>query len=528
MHVMKVQAYGLVLFTLLLASVYGGNIVVIPVDGSHWLNMKNIIAALGAKGHTVTVIRPKNSWYIEETSPLYTAITLQDKGCLDQEFVQEHIAEMLKIRREGSTWARLKIEKEMWDQMGEMIAKEKRMVLSMTENQELVQSMKDSKYDLCITDPALLSGVLLCHYLKLPLVFNVRWTSHGEGHFAIAPSPLSYVPMPMLELSDHMSFFERVLNVVMYLVSEFQLKYYMESDYSALCNQLFGPDVNYFELVQGADLWLFRVDFIFEFPRPTMPNVVYMSGFQCKPSKPLPQDLEDFMQSSGEHGVIVMSLGTMVELLPRDVTNAISEAFAELPQKVVWKYKGERPSTVGNNTLLMDWIPQNDLLGHPKTRLFVAHGGTNGLQEAIYHGIPIVGIGLVWDQPDNLSKMNVKGVAKNVDFATMTKDSFLEALKEVLYVPSYRENMQRLSRIHKDVPIKPLDNAVFWIEHTMRHGGAAHLRSESYKMPWYSYHSVDVLVFLMTVVLLFGFITYAIIKQVCCRLCFRKKCTKKE
>ncbi|KAG7255699.1 hypothetical protein CRUP_015315 [Coryphaenoides rupestris] len=64
-------------------------------------------------------------------------------------------------------------------------------------------------------------------------------------------------------------------------------------------------------VIHEADIWLMRMDFTFEFPRPTMPNVVYIGGFNCKPSKPLPLGLEEFMQSSGDHGVVVMSLGTL-------------------------------------------------------------------------------------------------------------------------------------------------------------------------------------------------------------------------
>ncbi|XP_049325750.1 UDP-glucuronosyltransferase 2C1-like isoform X3 [Astyanax mexicanus] len=512
----------------LIASIQAGNILVVPVDGSHWVNMKILIEALHAKGHNITVIRAADSWYITEKSPLYTSITIQSPGLFDQEFMKGYINRLLEIRRDGSTFARLMLEKEMWEKAGEMIVKEKKLVMEIVEDKQLVQTLKDAKYDLCLVDPALISGILIGGFLKLPLVFNVRWTVHGEGHFAIAPSPLSYVPLPMLELPDRMTFFQRVFNVVMSLVTELQVKYFLEPDYNALCKQVLGPEANYFEIVQGADLWLFRGDFIFEFPRPTMPNIVYMSGFQCKPSKSLPRDLEDFVQSSGEHGVIIMSLGTLIEQLPRDVADAIAEAFAELPQKVIWRYKGERPSTLGNNTLLVDWMPQNDLLGHPKTRAFVAHGGTNGVQEAIYHGVPLVGFGLIWDQPDNLSKMKVRGAAKMVDIATLDKNSFLQTVKEVLHDPSYRENMQRLSRLHKDVPVKPLDNAVFWIEHVMRHGGAPHLRTESYKMPWYSYHSVDVLLFLLSVVSLIVFITYRVIRYCCCRLCMRRKNTKRE
>ncbi|TDH17275.1 hypothetical protein EPR50_G00007090 [Perca flavescens] len=234
-----------------------------------------------------------------------------------------------------------------------------------------------------------------------------------------------------------------------------------------------------------------------------MPNVVYMGGFQCKPAKPLPEHLEEFVQSSGEHGVILMSLGTFVSELPADVTNVIAAAFAELPQKVIWRHKGDRPATLGNNTLIVNWIPQNDLLGHPKMKLFVAHGGTNGVQEAMYHGVPVVGLPLFFDQYDNLLRLKERGAATLLTINTVDKgNNFLEAIQEVLNEPSYRMNMQRLSRLHRDQPITPLENAIFWIEFVMRHKGAAHLKAESYRMPWYSYHSVDVVLFLAGAVLL--------------------------
>ena len=33
-----------------------------------------------------------------------------------------------------------------------------------------------------------------------------------------------------------------------------------------------------------------------------------------------------------------------------------------------------------------------------------------------------------------------------------------------VFVFSYKENIMRLSRLHKDRPIEPLDLAVFWVE----------------------------------------------------------------
>ncbi len=178
--------------------------------------------------------------------------------------------------------------------------------------------------------------------------------------------------------------------------------------------------------------------------------------------------------------------------------------------------------TLGNNTLLVDWLPQNDLLGHPRIKAFVAHGGTNGVQEAIYHGVPILGVPLVFDQPDNLFRMEVKGTAKIVDIATLDRTVFLEALKEVLHNPSYKENMQRLSKLHQDQPMKPLDRAVFWIEFVMRNRGAPHLRTQAYRMSWIEYHSIDVILTLTAALFIFAFLFIYVIRYLF-RVLFKKK-----
>ncbi|KAM9367076.1 UDP-glucuronosyltransferase 2B15-like [Symphorus nematophorus] len=504
-------------------SIYGGKVLVFPVDGSHWVNMKIIIEELHSRGHQVSVVRSSDSWYIKETSPLYTSITLDVESGFDEDFATNFVAELLEIQRGGmSAWKRFKLEMEQTEKAAQLHEKTCKMLEQLFENKDLIQSLQDTKYDLVLTDPAIPGGVILAHYLRLPLVFNVRWTSQGEGHFSIAPSPLSYVPITGTEFTDKMSFLERLLNVMIFGFSEYQIAQYILPHYAGLIENYLGPDVDYFSLFQAADLWLMRVDFVFEFPRPTMPNVVYMGGFQCKPAKPLPQHLEDFVQSSGEHGVIIMSLGTLIGELPHDLADEIAAAFAKLPQKVIWRYKGDRPATLGNNTLLVDWMPQGDLLGHPKIKLFVAHGGTNGVQEAIYHGVPILGLPLIFDQRDNLMRIEVRGAGKVIDIFTRSEDIFFQGIQEVLNEPSYRMNMQRLSRLHRDQPMKPLDSALFWIEFVMRHKGAAHLRTESYRLPWYSYHSVDVMLFLAGVVLIIlG--TFAALIWCLCSVCLRTK-----
>ncbi|XP_032772080.1 UDP-glucuronosyltransferase 2B31-like isoform X2 [Rattus rattus] len=266
-----------------------------------------------------------------------------------------------------------------------------------------------------------------------------------------------------------------------------------------------------------ADIWLIRTYWDLEFPHPVLPNFDFVGGLHCRPAKPLPKEIEDFVQSSGEHGVVVFSLGSMVGSLTEERANVIAAGLAQIPQKVLWRFEGKKPETLGSNTRLYKWIPQNDLLGHPKTRAFVTHGGTNGIYEAIYHGIPVVGIPLFGDQKDNIVHLKTKGAAVRLDFLTMSSTDLLTALTTVTNDPSYKENAMRLSRIHHDQPVKPLDRAVFWVEFVMRHKGAKHLRVAAHDLSWVQYHSLDVLGFLLACV-----VTVIFILKKCCLFCCQK------
>uniref|UniRef100_A0A3P9P6K9 UDP-glucuronosyltransferase n=1 Tax=Poecilia reticulata TaxID=8081 RepID=A0A3P9P6K9_POERE len=217
-----------------------------------------------------------------------------------------------------------------------------------------------------------------------------------------------------------------------------------------------------------------------------------------------------------------MTLGTLVNALPEDVVNEIASVFAEMPQKVIWKHRGKRPSTLGNNTLMMEWMPQKDLLGHPQIKAFIAHGGTNGVQEAIYFGVPILGIPLFFDQYDNLLRLQKRGAAKIIQLHEVNGHSFEKGIREVLHKDSYRQNIQRLSRLHRDQPIPPMNQATFWIEYVIRHKGAPHLRTQAHRMPWYSYHCLDVLLFLMTSVAVVLFSVFAVFRFLFCKRKNRK------
>ncbi|XP_077598556.1 UDP glucuronosyltransferase 5 family, polypeptide G1 isoform X1 [Stigmatopora nigra] len=493
-------------------------ILVVPLDGSHWINMEVILKELHTRGHQLTVLHSPNSWYIPANSSLYTSITatMFEDGA-KKEAYNQILLEVMEGRRSTGFFSGFSRRRSLTRMLTAGHKDLAQAVGAILDDSDFMDRLRRASFDLMLTDPGLTVGVLLGNYLGLPMVFNVRWINNGEAHFAVAPSPVSYVPVPGSELPDAMDFSARLQNVLHSIYSLIEFHFYISPAYSELLLRHFPPGTDLLSLEQEAAIWLVRSDFVFEFPRPSVPNVIHIAGFQCGEPRPLPAHLEAFLQSSGEQGVVLMTLGTLVSALPRHMTEDIAAAFAQLPQKVIWKFKGEKPSSLGDNTLLVDWLPQNDLLGHPKIRALVAHGGTNGLYEAIYHGVPVLGIPLLFDQFDNLVRLEVRGGARVLEPKSLTRDGFLKALRDVVETPSYRENMQRLSRLHRDRPTPPLETAVFWIEYVARRKGAEHLRPVGYRLPWFSYFCLDVLIVVVVAVVAVATAFVCFCKAICGR-----------
>ncbi|XP_064818637.1 UDP-glucuronosyltransferase 1-2-like [Oncorhynchus masou masou] len=81
-----------------------------------------------------------------------------------------HGGKVLVFPQEGSHWVNMKVIIE------ELHSRVCEMIIKMLENKQLMQSIRETKYDLVLTDPLNGGGVVLAHYLNVPLVFNVRWT----------------------------------------------------------------------------------------------------------------------------------------------------------------------------------------------------------------------------------------------------------------------------------------------------------------------------------------------------------------
>lgn len=98
------------------------------------------------------------------------------------------------------------------------------------------------------------------------------------------------------------------------------------------------------------------------------------------------------MASGEEHGVIYFSLGSILRSanMPSELQETFLNVFAKLKQKILWKWESDTMEGKPDNVKLVKWLPQQDILGHKNTRLYLTHSGMSSMQETLCHKVPVV------------------------------------------------------------------------------------------------------------------------------------------
>ncbi|KAK5861360.1 hypothetical protein PBY51_022765 [Eleginops maclovinus] len=499
-----------------LGPVQGGKVLVVPVDGSHWLSMKILVNELNERGHEILVLVPESSLLIHSSESFKTEVYQVPftKAELDGKFNELKDGVFLKPPKVTDLFINLQ-------RLVNFTTIQVTACESLLNNQPLMGRLKERGFDVLLTDPFLPCGSVLAHIFNIPAVYFLRGLPcEFDLKANMVPSPRSYIPVAFSGNTDIMTFPQRVKNMLMSFLESYMCRT-IYAHFDDLASKYLGDDMTYSKLLSNGAIWLLRYDFTFEWPRPLLPNMVFIGGINCGKKSPLPADLQEFVDGSGDDGFIVFTLGSMVSNMPMEKAKQFIDAFRQIPQRVVWRYTGDLPKDVPKNVRLMKWLPQNDLLAHPKVRAFITHGGTHGIYEGICNAVPMLMFPLFGDQGDNVDRMVVRGVAVKLGIYDLTTESLLAGLNTILHAKSYKENIVRMSEIHLDRPVPPLDLAVFWTEFVIRHKGAEHLRVAAHDLNWIQYNSLDVIGILILIIITFLWMTLK-----CCLFCTHKCCRR--
>uniref|UniRef100_A0A182IUN1 UDP-glucuronosyltransferase n=1 Tax=Anopheles atroparvus TaxID=41427 RepID=A0A182IUN1_ANOAO len=481
----------LLLFCASFAIADGYNILfLVPFPGpSHWLMLKHFIRELTDRQHEVTCI---TSFKFGEPLPNYTEVLIDPPYPIRETFPVEG----LFASSQTDDFDKL----HMYWEMGMNTS---RHGLE-TENVRRFIARRDLHFDLVVAEQFFQeSWLMFAHKFSAPIV-SISTYGYSDFFDRIMglQTPWSFVPHMILSYEDDMGFGERSYNALISLVDYFYRTYVYLPAQDDLAKETFtalaserGPLPSVQELEQSIAVILVNSHPILNAPRPTIRGLVDIAGAHIRPPKPLPDELRQFMDDA-PHGVIYFSLGAYMQsaVMPIEKRNTILKVFGKLRQRVVWKFEDDTKMTdIPANVMIRKWAPQNDILAHNNTILFISHGGQFGTFEAMHHGVPTLFLPFFGDQNRNADRAIRMGFARKMLFVNITEQSFGDNIAAMVDGSSqYFRRAKEISRLFTDRIVEPMEESIFWMEYVARHGGAAHLKSKAVELNWFQYYMLDV------------------------------------
>ncbi|CAL4059804.1 unnamed protein product [Meganyctiphanes norvegica] len=356
--------------------------------------------------------------------------------------------------------------------------------------------------------------------------------------FSVAGNPqfTSFIPDVMfsssenIDISHGLPFFNRMVGTLSSLATYALMNFYLISSMeSALRSKDLYPanTPSLHELRHNSSLFLLNsIRSMESVAQPYVPTVIHAGGIHLHDSNPLSADLEEWVQGAGEDGFIFFSMGSAITPsdMPEEFRKMLVKVFGSLKQRVLWKWDLETMEDLPSNVRIGKWLPQQDILGHTKLRVFITHGGLHSTMEAIHHGTPVIGLPVMGDQYLNLKESVSQGWGRIIDW-NIDEDTLKQVLDDVINSKTMRGEAQRISTFLQDQIKPPSEVATYWVSYVVRHNGAKHLRCPAIKMPWWKLYNVDVWTTVIAVQLLCIYL-FCKMMATCFRCCCRR--TKKK
>jgi len=146
-------------------------------------------------------------------------------------------------------------------------------------------------------------------------------------------------------------------------------------------------------------------------------------------------------------------------------------------------------------------------------KLFVNHCGLQGILEAAWNSVPIVCMPVINDAEDTMLKAVAKGIGLCLNKETLTSESVLKAVKEVIKRKKYKNNAKKMSAQMRDTPISAIDRAGNFLEYLIRHDGAKHLQLSKEKISFVEYFYLDVFVIVLLFSVILGLSFYTVLRK---------------
>ncbi|CAJ0607519.1 unnamed protein product [Cylicocyclus nassatus] len=405
-----------------------------------------------------------------------------------------------------------------WSDLDLMAQKSLDYCKEILEDFELLNSLKESKFELAYTETLDLCAPCIIENLDIKNVVILSATVAMPRFYKVAGLRQlpSFVPGPITPYADEMTFTERLRNFVFNI----QFDYYtMKWDHRF--SQLFSKKYPGFPApheiyMEKTALMMINVHEFFETPRPTTNMIKYIGGFALTQTKLLTKELDDLLNI--RNMTVLFSMGSVARSvdMPEWLKKAVLETFDSFPDVTfIWKYEGGDIAFESHpNIFPMKWIPQIDLLADKRLSLFVTHGGMNSLLEATYHGKPLIVVPLFGDQYYNAKLVQKSGIATVIEKNQLNRHTLTEAIREMLSTRKFAKESAfiasmlegRSEQYRKDIA----KSAKIIIEH----GRLDHLILHARNLNFLQYYCLDVIGFIATVLVAIIYLIFLLVRMI--------------
>ncbi|XP_058797199.1 UDP-glucosyltransferase 2-like [Phymastichus coffea] len=449
---------------------------------SHQQPFQALMKALARRGHKVTVISPVPLKVpVENYTDIDLSFTYKREDCTKLRFMSA-----FELLRKNMNGANALCEEQLFSRP----------------IQELIE--RKEKFDAIIIEQlwyqCYYSLVTFYNYpvlIGFLSVGNLPYVMDSVGN----PDDPFLNPDMAYAFAGRMNNQERVWNYIYTMYTRFYYNYLHMPRAQQIADK-FTPGVSCSSIDRNFSLVILGNNHVFGYPKPLLPNVIEVHSLQITGDPgTLSKDIQEFLDGSSE-GAIYFSLGSNLQSqqLPTRALKALSDAFGSIKQRVLWKYDGLLPVQAAN-IKFVKWAPQQAILAHPNTKVYMMQGGLQSIQEAVYYGIPLLALPFFGDQNFNGRKIIESKIGKVLHIDTMTKDSIVEAIGELMRDQAYSRNIQQMSAILKDEPIKPMDKAIWNVEHVLKFPGAQHLRYHGKDISFVEYHGTVIVLFFIIIII---------------------------
>nr|WHM27958.1 UDP-glycosyltransferase family 466 member C1 [Frankliniella occidentalis] len=491
-----------------------------PYNGrSHMVVLEAMMEALVERGHEVVVL---STFPHKEKKQNYTDLDISEGSTKSL---------VNKLSYEQMTFHRLYTATLLKDFAGAEMCRR----LFATQHFRDVMSGKYGKFDVVFTE---LFGTDCCtavaYKLQVPFISMLVAPDYAWMHDRVGSvdNP-SYIVANFEPYAGAMDLWHRIQNTFMSIAHKLLFKIECEYPSDIVVKEFFGPDIPPLsEIIKRTSLVMVNTHVSVNPARPVNPNVLHIGGLHLKNRNPartnsnLDADLRAWLDSA-QNGVIFFTLGSMVRTstLPEASIKSLLGAFSALgpKYKVLWKYEKD-DLDLPPNVRTAPWLSGVDVLAHPNVILFMTHGGLMSSTEAIFYGVPMLGIPLFSDQQSNIALYEYLGVAEGLHHTELAdEDKLRNKILKMVETDQYRNRARKIADRYWDRPRSPREEAVWWTEYVVRHQGALHLRPLGADLPLYQYLLLDVLAVVLLAILMLFAVVRIMLKTVCYKSTKEKK-----